>query len=406
MDPNDSEYYRQHGQFEPYPPTSSTAIDFSTMSTTVSENSPNYNPYSSPVVQNTGNYITTSSSGFAPTEPTVSSMASPDYGGNAAHYRHPQHQQPQTFMPQQQQGFMPQQQTQGFAPQQPQGFASQQPQGFMPQQQQGYPPQQQQFGFPMSGVVSDPMMQNIAMQYGNTMLGQGKQVVAQSVEKYISLSRIKYYFAVDSAYVSRKIRLLFFPFTNSDWSVRYCSEEPIQPRHEVNSPDLYIPCMAFVTYIVMAGFMLGRQQRFSPELLGMQFSSALAWLLFEMLLVQVSVYVLNASIGLRALDLLAFSGYKYVGINLCLLSSLFLDRTGYLLVMLYVCSMCALFLVRTLKVQLQPPREDSGGAPGGVKRRTYLLLLMSSLQPLLIFWLCYHLVQFPSPPVDGSMSAL
>lgn len=215
MDPNDSEYYRQHGQFEPYPPTSSTAIDFSTMSTTVSENSPNYNPYSSPVVQNTGNYITTSSSGFAPTEPTVSSMASPDYGGNAAHYRHPQHQQPQTFMPQQQQGFMPQQQTQGFAPQQPQGFASQQPQGFMPQQQQGYPPQQQQFGFPMSGVVSDPMMQNIAMQYGNTMLGQGKQVVAQSMEKYISLSRIKYYFAVDSAYVSRKIRLLFFPFTNS-----------------------------------------------------------------------------------------------------------------------------------------------------------------------------------------------
>ena len=54
---------------------------------------------------------------------------------------------------------------------------------------------------------------------------------------------------------------LIWPFSSQDWTIRYSQEEPVAPRYEVNAPDLYIPSMAFVTYLLLAGVALGQQQR-------------------------------------------------------------------------------------------------------------------------------------------------
>lgn len=43
-----------------------------------------------------------------------------------------------------------------------------------------------------------------------------------------------------------------------DWSVKYEQDGPVQPRFEINAPDLYIPSMAYVTYILVAGLVLGK----------------------------------------------------------------------------------------------------------------------------------------------------
>ena len=58
-------------------------------------------------------------------------------------------------------------------------------------------------------------------------------------------------------------------------SIRYNHDEPVQPRFELNAADLYIPSMAFVTYLLVVGYMLGLQERFSPEALSTTASSAL-----------------------------------------------------------------------------------------------------------------------------------
>lgn len=62
--------------------------------------------------------------------------------------------------------------------------------------------------------------------------------------------------------------------------------------------------------------------RFSPELLGVQASSALVWLIMEVLAVLLSLYLVAINTDLTTIDLLAFSGYKYVGyvISLCFIS--------------------------------------------------------------------------------------
>lgn len=56
--------------------------------------------------------------------------------------------------------------------------------------------------------------------------------------------------------------ILLFPFTQSDWSLKYNQEEPVQPKFDVNAPDLYIPFMAFVTYLLIVGYILGLRHAF------------------------------------------------------------------------------------------------------------------------------------------------
>lgn len=53
--------------------------------------------------------------------------------------------------------------------------------------------------------------------------------------------------------------------------------------------------------------------RFSPDLLGLQASSALAWLVVEVLVILLSLYLVTVNTELSTIDLVAFSGYKYVG---------------------------------------------------------------------------------------------
>lgn len=63
-------------------------------------------------------------------------------------------------------------------------------------------------------VLQQPMVQDMALQYGQRLADQGKQLVESQFEKYVPVTRLKYYFAVDNNYVVRKLILLLFPFTH------------------------------------------------------------------------------------------------------------------------------------------------------------------------------------------------
>lgn len=245
-------------------------------------------------------------------------------------------------------------------------------------------------GMPQPGMypmVSDPMAA-MAMQYGTALAGQGKDMVHQKIEKYVSLSKIKYYFAVDTAYVGRKLLLLLFPFSHTDWAVKYDQDEPVPPRYDVNAPDLYIPSMALVTYVLLSGYLLGLRNEFTPERLGLQASSALMWLTLEVLAVWLATYILSIRSSLRVLDLIAFSSYKFVGMIAALLASMVLYRMGYLLVLAYACLTLDFFLLRTLRLALL-----SGSSSEGSRRGLYLLLAMCAFQPALAYWLTQPLAQ-------------
>lgn len=130
--------------------------------------------------------------------------------------------------------------------------------------------------------------------------------------KYLGTFNLKYYFAVDNAYVGKKLGILFFPFFHKDWSLKFAgSADPAPAREDVNAPDLYIPLMSFLTYILVSGFVLGTQGRFSPEILGILTSNALIWVILENIVIFISKYILNISQSLSVWHSLAYSTYKF-----------------------------------------------------------------------------------------------
>ncbi|XP_030033202.1 protein YIF1B [Manduca sexta] len=269
----------------------------------------------------------------------------------------------------------------------------------------------------LGSMLQQPVVQDMAMQYGNQLAAQGRAVVQRELDKYVPVSRLRYYFAVDTRYVLRKLLLIMFPYTHKEWMVKYDQDTPVQPRYDINAPDLYIPSMGYVTYVLLAGFMLGLQHRFSPEQIGIQASSALAYIIFEMILYLVTLYITNTNTNLRTLDLLAFSGYKYTIMIGGLLAGLLFGKTGYYCSLVYSSFALSYFLVKTLRLQLlsgsQGPEQQpsygyaaspyadnwsaSKSSAGGTKRRVYFLLFVAVTQPLLSWWLTYHLVPAATP---------
>lgn len=70
--------------------------------------------------------------------------------------------------------------------------------------------------------------------------------------------------------------------------------------------------MAFITYILLSGYILGLQNRFAPEQLGIYASSALAWLLLEVFAILIAKYLMNINSFLGFYHMVAFGGYKFV----------------------------------------------------------------------------------------------
>jgi len=88
----------------------------------------------------------------------------------------------------------------------------------------------------------------------------------------------------------------------------------LPPREDINSPDMYIPVMAFVTYILLSTLLAGLRGAFRPELLGLTATNAFAVVVIELLLLKLGTYLLNISNESQWLDLVAYSGYKFVGV--------------------------------------------------------------------------------------------
>lgn len=157
--------------------------------------------------------------------------------------------------------------------------------------------------------------------------------------------------------------------------------------------------MAYITYVFVAGLVLGMQERFNPEQIGILASSALAWCLVELAVYSCTLYIIHIETGLKTLDLVAYSGYKFVGIIVSVLISLVGGKTGYYVCLIYCNMALAFFIVRSLKVAVlsESPQETSyygsTQTSTGHKRRLYFLLFVAGVQPLLSCWLSYHLLR-------------
>jgi len=72
--------------------------------------------------------------------------------------------------------------------------------------------------------------------------------------------------------------------------------------------------MAFVTYILLTTLLAGLSGAFEPALLGLTFSNAAVIIGLELLVLWLGRYFLSISSESQIYDLVAYSGYKFVGV--------------------------------------------------------------------------------------------
>jgi protein transport protein YIF1 len=78
--------------------------------------------------------------------------------------------------------------------------------------------------------------------------------------------------------------------------------------------DMYIPVMAFITYILLSTLLAGLNGKFEPQLLGLTFSNSLVIIVLELIVLWLGRYFLNINSESQIYDLIAYSGYKFVGV--------------------------------------------------------------------------------------------
>ena len=83
-----------------------------------------------------------------------------------------------------------------------------------------------------------------------------------NINDILSLKFLKPYFTVDNKYVAHKLRLIIFPFINNENNnineeIENDSKEGIS-KNSIAYPDFYIPLMGFITFLLLIGLNLGK----------------------------------------------------------------------------------------------------------------------------------------------------
>jgi len=214
--------------------------------------------------------------------------------------------------------------------------------------------------------VNDATAQ-MGMHFGRNAVSAGQDYVEKNLNTYLPVALLKHHFNVSNSYVLQKLALVVFPWRHRPWSRQVRKSDATgqsegwgPPREDINSPDLYIPSMAIVTYILLAGLNAGLEKRFNPEILAVTASWAFAFLLIDFMTIKLGCYLLAISGPGQVVDIFAYSGYKFEGIIITFLVKLLgLPNIVYGLVFLYTFLANAFFMLRSLRYVLLPDPTTS-----------------------------------------------
>ncbi|KAH3663649.1 hypothetical protein OGAPHI_005050 [Ogataea philodendri] len=248
----------------------------------------------------------------------------------------------------------------------------------------------------INSFFQDPAAQ-MGLQFSQSAFNASHQYMQENFGQLVSNQDVKYYFKVSNSYVLQKLLLILFPYRNKTWTRQTRSSDVSQnvelyatPIEDVNAPDLYIPLMSFVSYVLLWAVFSGLNGTFHPQLLGYATTRTLAFYVVDIALIKISFYVLGVNQKNRKLwDLVSYSGYKFISI-LCLMmiknffSSSFAIYTGFLAT---ICSL-GFFLMRSLRYVVLPSGLEANNLSSGAKRiRTQFLFVYSFLVQAVMVWI-------------------
>lgn len=279
----------------------------------------------------------------------------------------------------QQQQFPNQQQfsqQQQFAQQQQ--FGQQQQYPFQPQfVNENHTPQQN------TNFIQDPKAQ-LAYQLGSKAIGNffnnaqmDPTTTINNLTSDTTFGNLSQYFQVSNEYVLKKLKIILCPFLNKSWTTvtDVKNNNKVLPRDNVNAPDMYLPIMSLVTYILIWNFTKGLIGQYDPKYLYSKMSATLAMSLLDLMILKLGIYLIvpssTASTNGSIVDLICFVGYKYIPLNCNLMINQWVESSKVAFVLKgYLLFMFGIFLLRNVKFHVVVPGLQGGN--GIVDRKQIL----------------------------------
>lgn len=198
---------------------------------------------------------------------------------------------------------------------------------------------------------------------GGNVVRAGQSYVNRGIKK-MNIINIRRYFRIDSTYVLRKLFLVMFPYIQPEWN------EDIDP---LVCPDLYIPAMGFISFILAYGLKLDFRNEFSPEKLSLKTTKCIVLEVMLAAFFKLATYFVNINVG--SLDYMAFSGYKFP------LLILKMPRIPYLrfMVSLYAYFTFFFFISRCLKTRF--------GHNIDRRQKVYVIFFIASLEIIFMYFI-------------------
>eukprot|EP00761_Pharyngomonas_kirbyi_P007939 gb/GECH01007950.1/.p1 GENE.gb/GECH01007950.1/~~gb/GECH01007950.1/.p1 ORF type:complete len:306 (+),score=44.17 gb/GECH01007950.1/:1-918(+) len=266
------------------------------------------------------------------------------------------------------------------------------------------------------GLMSNEFVTQAGLAYGNALWG--------GVQKKVSVYKpffesVKYYFNVSNRYVLNKLKIVLFPFSHKSWQREseflendYTS---LPPSQDVNAPDLYIPLMSFVSYVILAGISYGIEGQFTPDILYSIATRSLAFLMLEVGFVKLLFYLLAVPNNSPVLDILAYCTYKYVPMVLCMTSGMMVGQVLYYPLLLAGGFSVVVFMIKTLRLAVVSSPDQPIKMDHQTTRRSYMVVLVAVAQLPIMFLMTFayqhriledlfHSPSLPSPSPSSPLA--
>ena len=148
------------------------------------------------------------------------------------------------------------------------------------------------------------------------------------------------------------------------------------PSADENAPDLYLPSMTLITYVLLCALCYGTAGKFSPEVLPDVTTKCFVTQIMEVLAIRFGFYMMQAPIAF--LDLFSYTGYKYLGLCVNMLAGLALANFGfgsrtYYIFFLWTASAASYFVLKTMANNI--PMEVAATGP---KREIMVVVFAAS----------------------------
>jgi hypothetical protein len=84
------------------------------------------------------------------------------------------------------------------------------------------------------------------------------------------------------------------------------------PVHDECAPDLYLPIMSGITYVLLSALLYGTAGKFNPEVIPSVTTQCFVTQVLEVAAIRFGFYLMQSQVAI--LDLFSYTGYKYLGL--------------------------------------------------------------------------------------------